>query len=82
VTVLQGSRLEDILRACRIITRMSGIGGRKSEAMYYQMLTKYYNRLLHARENGDFIAYLRHGTGADAYRGHHLDDIPVHRQMR
>jgi benzoyl-CoA reductase/2-hydroxyglutaryl-CoA dehydratase subunit BcrC/BadD/HgdB len=56
VTVLQGSRLEDILRACRIITRMSGIGGRKSEAMYYQMLTKYYNRLLHARENGDFIA--------------------------
>ena len=50
-------RINAIIRACRLIMRMNQArpDARKSEILYYQMLVRYYTRLLNARENGDFI---------------------------
>ena len=59
MTTIQGpNKLKAIVRACRLITRMiqAEPDHRESQLMYYQMLSKYFNRLLNARENGDFIA--------------------------
>ena len=52
------NKLKAIVRACRIITRMNQArpDAPKSDALYYQMLSNYFTRLLNARENGDFIA--------------------------
>jgi len=52
------SNVEAILRACRLISRMNrgNPNIHKSQIMYYDMLTKYFSRLLNARENGDFVA--------------------------
>lgn len=52
------SKLDSIVRACRLITRMrrSSGGVRKSEILYYQMLSNYFTRLLKAAEEGEFIA--------------------------
>jgi len=52
-----GNKINAIIRACRLIMRMNQANpdARKSEILYYQMLIKYYTRLLNARENGDFI---------------------------
>jgi benzoyl-CoA reductase/2-hydroxyglutaryl-CoA dehydratase subunit BcrC/BadD/HgdB len=51
------SKLESIVRACRLITRMRKASGtaRKSELLYYQMLSNYFNRLLKAEEESEFI---------------------------
>jgi len=52
------NNLESILRACRLILRMSqGTADMSpSRNLYYNMLIKYFSRLLHAKENEDFIA--------------------------
>jgi len=51
------NKIKAILRACRLITRMSQSDPnvRKSELMYYQMLIDYFTRILNAREKGDFL---------------------------
>ncbi len=52
------SKIKSIVQACRLIVRMvqAEPDHRKSQVLYYQMLGKYFTRLLNARENGDFIA--------------------------
>ena len=52
------SKIKSIVQACRLIVRMvqAEPGYRKSQVLYYQMLGKYFTRLMNARENGDFIA--------------------------
>lgn len=52
------SKIKSIVQACRLITRMTQAdpGHRPSQVLYYQMLGKYFTRILNAREIGDFIA--------------------------
>ncbi len=52
------SKISAIVRAARIITRMSRLNPevRQSQIMYYQMLSNYFTRLQNAGENGDFVA--------------------------
>jgi benzoyl-CoA reductase/2-hydroxyglutaryl-CoA dehydratase subunit BcrC/BadD/HgdB len=57
VTIANKSKIDSIIRACRLIKRMSGGPDvRKSQMLYYDMLIKYYTRLLDAHENGRFVA--------------------------
>jgi len=49
---------------------------RQSEAMYYQMLTNYFTRLLNARENGDFVA--AHTVFFPAELIYAMDMVPMH----
>jgi benzoyl-CoA reductase subunit B len=72
------SRLKSILRASRLISRMqqSLPEPRKSEALYYQMLTKYYDRLLNAKEEGNFIA--AHTVFFPAEIIYAMDLVPMH----
>jgi len=57
-TPQDNNKIKAIVRACRLIIRMTQAepGHRKSQIMYYQMLTSYFTRILNARENGDFVA--------------------------
>jgi benzoyl-CoA reductase/2-hydroxyglutaryl-CoA dehydratase subunit BcrC/BadD/HgdB len=52
------NKIDAILRACRLILRFSQSSPkvRKSQTLYYNMLIKYFSRLLQAHENGDFVA--------------------------
>ncbi len=52
------NRIDALVRATRLMYRMSKARPepRQSELLYYQMLIRYYERLLKARENGDFVA--------------------------
>ncbi|MEJ2738853.1 MAG: 2-hydroxyacyl-CoA dehydratase family protein [Dehalococcoidia bacterium] len=72
------SRLKSILRASRLISRMQQHAPepRKSEALYYQMLTKYYDRLLNAKEEGNFIA--AHTVFFPAEIIYAMDLVPMH----
>jgi len=49
---------------------------RKSQIMYYDMLTKYFSRLLHARENGDFVA--AHTVFFPSEIIYAMDLVPMH----
>lgn len=57
-TPANNSKIKSIVQACRLIIRMTQAdpGHRKSQVMYYQMLSKYFTRILNARDNGDFVA--------------------------
>lgn len=50
-------KIEAILRACRILTRInqSGSEARQSDLIYYRMLSSYYNRILNAKKDGNFV---------------------------
>jgi benzoyl-CoA reductase subunit B len=72
------NKVDAILRACRLILRM--IQGRpeirKSQILYYSMLTKYFSRLLQAHENGDFIA--AHTVFFPSELIYSMDLVPMH----
>jgi len=52
------NNIQSIIRACRLIMKMNKTrpDARKSEELYYEMLIKYFTRLLNSRKNGDFVA--------------------------
>ena len=58
MTVSENDKIGQIIRTSKTINRMQQAqpGARKSEAAYYNMLTKYFTNILQAAENGDFIA--------------------------
>jgi benzoyl-CoA reductase subunit B len=58
MTSVQKNKIESIIRACRLIMRMNqgSPDTRKSQTMYFSMLTNYFTRLLQAHDNGEFIA--------------------------
>ena len=72
------SRLKSILRASRLISRMQQRAPepRKSEALYYNMLSSYYDRLLNAKEEGNFIA--AHTVFFPAEIIYAMDLVPMH----
>lgn len=78
MTSSQNSKIDAIVRACRLIMRMNRArpDARPSEAMYYQMLTNYFTRLLNARENGDFVA--AHTVFFPAELIYAMDMVPMH----
>ncbi len=78
MTISQNSKIDAIVRACRLIMRMNRArpDARPSEAMYYQMLTNYFTRLLNARENGDFVA--AHTVFFPAELIYAMDMVPMH----
>jgi benzoyl-CoA reductase subunit B len=74
----QQSKLKSIIRASRLISRMQQAvpEPRKSEAMYYDMLTGYYRRLLEAKEENKFIA--AHTVFFPAEILYAMDIVPMH----
>jgi len=78
MTSSQNSKIDAIVRACRLIMRMNRArpDARPSEAMYYQMLTNYFTRLLNARENSDFVA--AHTVFFPAELIYAMDMVPMH----
>ena len=72
------SKINSIVRACRLISRMNQArpDARKSEVLYYQMLSNYFTRLLNARENGDFVA--AHTVFFPSELIYAMDLVPMH----
>jgi benzoyl-CoA reductase/2-hydroxyglutaryl-CoA dehydratase subunit BcrC/BadD/HgdB len=77
----ENSKIDAIVRACRVITRMNqaGPGAKKSEALYYRMLANYYNRLIKATEEGKFIA--AHTVFFPSEILYAMDIVPMHTEM-
>ncbi len=72
------NKIKAIISACRLITKMNQArpDAARSEVMYYQMLNKYYTRLLNARENGDFVA--AHTVFFPSELIYAMDMVPMH----
>ena len=72
------SKISAIIRACKIILRMARLNPetRRSQLFYYQMLIDYFQRILDARENGQFIA--AHTVFFPAELIYALDLVPMH----
>ncbi len=71
------TKVDAILRACRLISRMNqGPDVRKSQTLYYNMLIKYFSRLLQAHENGDFVA--AHTVFFPSELIYAMDLVPMH----
>ncbi len=71
-------KLKAIVRACRLISKMNQMNpaARKSDVLYYRMLSGYYNRLLQAKEEGKFIA--AHTVFFPAEIIYAMDLVPMH----
>lgn len=74
----RSSRISAIIRACRIITRMSQANpdAPKSDVLYYKMLSDYYTRLLNAHDEGKFIA--AHTVFFPSEILYAMDIVPMH----
>jgi benzoyl-CoA reductase/2-hydroxyglutaryl-CoA dehydratase subunit BcrC/BadD/HgdB len=75
------NRLESLLRTCRLILRMNKNRpeAAKSEILYYQMLEKYFTRILTAREGGGFVA--AHPVFFPVEILYAMDIVPVHNEV-
>lgn len=71
-------RIDAIRRACRLMLRMNQArpDGRRSEALYYEMLIDYCTQLATAREQGRFIA--AHTVFFPAELLYAMDIVPMH----
>ena len=74
----KNSKISAIIRACRVITRMNRANPNalKSEALYYQMLSDYYTRVLNAHDEGKFIA--AHTVFFPSEILYAMDIVPMH----
>jgi benzoyl-CoA reductase/2-hydroxyglutaryl-CoA dehydratase subunit BcrC/BadD/HgdB len=72
------SQIDSILRACSVLLRMNRArpDARKSEKIYYEMLSEYYTRLINAREEGKFVA--AHTVFFPAEVLYAMDIVPMH----
>lgn len=72
------SQVDSILRACSILLRMNKArpDGRKSERIYYEMISEYFTRLVNAREEGKFVA--AHTVFFPAEILYAMDIVPMH----
>ncbi|MFC2034546.1 2-hydroxyacyl-CoA dehydratase [Chloroflexota bacterium] len=75
------SKVSAIIRACRLIMKMNrrNPAARQSDVKYYQMLEKYYTRLLDAREEGRFTA--AHTVFFPTEILYAMDIVPMHTEM-
>jgi len=72
------NKLDSLIRACRLLLRMSKIRPdvRKSEVMYYEMMTNYFTRLRDAHDGGKFVA--AHTVFFPAEIMYAMDIVPMH----
>jgi len=58
VVEVKKNQIEKLVRACRLVGRMNKNrpDGARSEQLYYQMLDKYFTRVLNARQQNGFVA--------------------------
>jgi len=72
--------LDRVLRRLRMLVRVSQASGgaRKYEAMYYEILAKYFTRLFKAREEGNFVA--AHSVFLPVEILYSMDIVPLHTQ--
>jgi len=77
----QKTRINKIVRACRIISRMGNARAElpESHKIYYQMLIDYYTRLQKAQEEGDFIA--AHTIFFPVEILYAMDIVPMHTEL-
>jgi len=77
-TSRDNNKIKSIVKACRLITRMvqAEPDHRKSQVLYYQMLSKYFTRLLNAHEQGDFVA--AHTVFFPSELIYAMDLVPMH----
>ncbi len=75
------NKIEAIIRACRVITRMNQANpdAPESETLYYKMLANYYTRLLNAHDEGGFIA--AHTVFFPSEILYAMDIVPMHTEM-
>jgi benzoyl-CoA reductase/2-hydroxyglutaryl-CoA dehydratase subunit BcrC/BadD/HgdB len=75
------TRLNQIVRACRIISKMSNVHSQSQESdkIYYQMLSDYYTRLMKAHEEGDFVA--AHTIFFPVEILYAMDIVPMHTEL-
>jgi benzoyl-CoA reductase/2-hydroxyglutaryl-CoA dehydratase subunit BcrC/BadD/HgdB len=75
------TRINKIVRACRIISGMSSARSelQESHKIYYQMLIDYYTRLQKAQEEGDFIA--AHTIFFPVEILYAMDIVPMHTEL-
>jgi benzoyl-CoA reductase/2-hydroxyglutaryl-CoA dehydratase subunit BcrC/BadD/HgdB len=81
VSETKKSKIDAIIRASRIITRMNrdNPAAFKSEAVYYDMLAGYYTRLQNAHDEGKFIA--AHTVFFPSEILLAMDIVPMHTEM-
>jgi benzoyl-CoA reductase/2-hydroxyglutaryl-CoA dehydratase subunit BcrC/BadD/HgdB len=72
------NKIDSILRACRLIMRLSqgSPNMRQSQTLYYNMLIKYFSRLLQAYDNGEFVA--AHTVFFPSELIYAMDLVPMH----
>lgn len=76
----QGTRLESLVRSCRMILKLARRpGGRRSDLLYYQMLAGYYDRLLKAKAEGKPV--VAHTVFMPAEILYAMDIVPMHTEM-
>ncbi len=74
------NKVNSIVQSCRVILKMAPPGSLpKSDILYYQMLSKYYTKLLKAKENGNFVA--AHTVFFPAEILYAMDIVPMHTEM-
>ncbi|MDD3512973.1 MAG: 2-hydroxyacyl-CoA dehydratase family protein, partial [Synergistaceae bacterium] len=75
---MKKNKIDAIIRASRLILRMneSQPSARKSDKLYYDMLVRYYTRIVDAPENGGFVA--AHTVFFPIEILYALDIIPMH----
>jgi len=78
---VEKSRIKTIIRACRIIARMSKTHpeAQESHSIYYQMLADYYTRLLQAQEEDNFVA--AHTIFFPVEILYAMDIVPMHTEL-
>ena len=75
------TRINKIVRACRLISRMSKAQSEQLEShrIYYQMLADYYTRLMNAENDGDFVA--AHTIFFPVEILYAMDIVPMHTEL-
>jgi len=75
------NKIESLIRTCRLIARMNRMNPkvRQSDIKYYQMLEKYYTRVLKAREEANFVA--AHTVFFPTEILYAMDIVPMHTEM-
>ena len=72
------NKLKSVISACRLISRMkkAAPGVFKSELLYFDMLDKYYTRLMNAKRDGKFVA--AHTVFFPTEILYAMDIVPMH----
>jgi hypothetical protein len=73
-----GNKLKSVVSASKLISRLkkASPGVQKSELIYFDMLSKYYSRLMNAKQDGKYIA--AHTVFFPTEILYAMDIVPMH----